>query len=111
MIGQLNQVVTFCVFTNDLSANRTPIVEHDSCYTDYVKIERLNSSRTLEQSSIAFTVAFRITKRYYQDRQINPALTQIEYGNLLLSIHSVTPIIEGRRTYEEIIAYASNNTG
>lgn len=109
MIGNLNQEVRFCLFVSGLSDNNTPIRTETDCYVDWVKIEQLSSSRSLEQAQINFSAAYRVTKRHYAERPVNISLTEIEYNSKMLSIHSLKLKEEGRRTYEEMICYCSNN--
>lgn len=110
MIGKLNVEVRFCPYT----LTKTPTMGMErvagTCYNDWVKVEQLNASRTLENAQITFSKAFKLTKRYYPTRPVLPDLTEVEYGSMVLSIHSVKPINEGRTTYEEILCYAANTT-
>ncbi len=102
----MNQRVTFNVYTltSDAGGQTRTLA---STFTDWVNITQANSSRRLEQAGIVFSVGYKITKRHYNSQPIDPALTEIVYNGIVLSIQDVSPLNEGRQFYDEILCYGN----
>lgn len=84
MIGQMNIVLTFCPYTlNDTATGGTERIA-GTCYTDWCKVEQLSGSH-LEQAQITFSKSYKITKRHYPSREVEPGLTEIEYGSTAIN--------------------------
>ena len=110
MIGTLNELVTFNVYTLDQDEAGGTEKTLLTTYDEWVKIEQRSGSRRLEQAQIAFTKSFTITKRHYANDPVDPELTEIIYGDAILSIHDVQQLNEGRRVYEELLCYTDGTT-
>lgn len=110
-IGEMNIVVTFTPYSLTAVVNGGTDKIAETPYDEWVKVEQISGSRRLENAQITFAKAFRVTKRHYDSRPIEPDLTEIVYNDLLLSVHDVKAINEGRNWYDEILCYSSNKTG
>jgi hypothetical protein len=104
--GEMNQKVTFNTYTLTSDSGGNPRTLNMT-FSDWVQIEQVNGSRRLEQAAISFTKAYKITKRRHVSQPLDPALTEIIYGGLVLSIEDIKPLSEGRQFYDEILCYTN----
>jgi hypothetical protein len=111
MIGEMNIQVTFKPYTLVAVLNGGTDKTPETPYSEWVKVEQISGSRRLENAQITFAKAFKITKRHFESRPIEPDLVEIDYNDLSLSVADVKAIKDGRNWYDEILCYSSNKAG
>jgi hypothetical protein len=107
MIGKLNILLQFNIY--QLNQDDTGAIDKTifNNYVDWCQLEQTNGSRRLESAQISFSKSFKITKRHYSARVIDPEVTELVYNTEVLSIADIKLITEGRTTYEEILCYSA----
>jgi hypothetical protein len=72
----------------------------------WAKVTKTSGSRSLDQAQITYSTAFEIYKRFEQKRpELNT--NEIHYGNYVLSIAFIQKVEEGKRWWEKITAYST----
>jgi hypothetical protein len=107
MIGKLNILLQFNIY--QLTQDGTGAIDKTifNNYEDWCQVEQTNGSRRLESAQISFSKSFKVTKRHYSARVIDPEVTELVYNTEVLSIADIKLITEGRTTYEEILCYSA----
>lgn len=108
-IATLNRRITInkYLFAQDASGGNLKALT-DS-YQVWASVEQKSGSRTLDNMQVQYKQAYKVIKRYEASRVLSHD-DEIVYEDAILSIGAVIEKEEGRKRFNEIVAYSNGKT-